>query len=160
MESWEAPELEAVLWENPTYGILEGALETGLRQTGLHRKPEVTAPALYSTEIVNFAQGQRFHDLEASNAACVKGECVSVVPGSESVAGNLTVHIGTWENHAVPERSLRQAEEARRRYGGMVVGLTHSRGKVGVMPDEPGESRALEGVSGNAQRDEEASAIH
>jgi hypothetical protein len=26
----EAPELEAVLWENPTYGILEGVLETGL----------------------------------------------------------------------------------------------------------------------------------
>ncbi|NQE45395.1 hypothetical protein C5S31_05160 [ANME-1 cluster archaeon GoMg2] len=28
--SLEAPELEAVLWENPMYGILEGALETGL----------------------------------------------------------------------------------------------------------------------------------
>jgi hypothetical protein len=28
--SLEAPELEAVLWENPMYGILEGVLETGL----------------------------------------------------------------------------------------------------------------------------------
>ena len=28
--SLEAPEFEAVLWENPMYGILEGALETGL----------------------------------------------------------------------------------------------------------------------------------
>ena len=27
-----APELEAVLWENSMYGILEGALETGLWQ--------------------------------------------------------------------------------------------------------------------------------
>jgi hypothetical protein len=27
--SLEAPELEAVLWENPMYGILEGVLETG-----------------------------------------------------------------------------------------------------------------------------------
>jgi hypothetical protein len=30
--SLEAPEFEAVLWENPMYGILEGALETGLWQ--------------------------------------------------------------------------------------------------------------------------------
>jgi hypothetical protein len=28
--SLEAPELEAVLWENPMYGILEGTLEIGL----------------------------------------------------------------------------------------------------------------------------------
>lgn len=44
----------------------------------------------------------------------------------------------------------------------MVVGLTHSRGVVGVMA---GESRqvgigTLEGVSSNTQRDEEALAIH
>ncbi len=59
-----------------------------------------------SPEIVNIAQGQGFHVLEASTAARVKGECVSGVPGSESVAGNTTVHIGTWENHIAPNRSV------------------------------------------------------
>jgi len=56
------------------------------------------------------------------------------VPGSESMAGHRTVHIGTWESHAVPHGSSRQAEEARRGYGGMAVGPTHSRGVAGVMP--------------------------
>ena len=35
-----APELEAVLWENPMYGILEGALETGLWWICTDTKPE------------------------------------------------------------------------------------------------------------------------
>jgi hypothetical protein len=74
------------------------------------------------------------------------------------VAGKLTVHIGTWENHIAPNGSFQQAEEARRKYGDMVVGLTHSRGVVGAMP---GESLcSLEGVSSKTQRDEEAYAIH
>ena len=103
-----------------------------------------------SHEIIHIAQGQGFHDLEASSAACVRGEYASAVPGSESAAGNLTVHIGTWENHTVPTGSSQQAEEARREYGGMVVGLTHIRGVVRVMPDEPGQIGALEGVSSNA----------
>ncbi len=42
----------------------------------------------------------------------------------------------------------------------MVVGLTHIRGVVRVMPVEPGKFGALVGVSSNTQRDEEASAIH
>lgn len=42
----------------------------------------------------------------------------------------------------------------------MVVGLTYSRGVIRVMPDEPGKLVALEGVSSDTQRDEEASAIH
>ena len=61
------------------------------------------------------------------------------MPGSESVAGHLRVHIGTWENDTVSRESFQQAEEARRRCGGMVVGLTHSRGVVRVMPDAPGK---------------------
>jgi hypothetical protein len=113
-----------------------------------------------SPEIVNIAQGQGFHFLEASTAAYVKGECVSGVPGSESVAGNLTVHIGTWENHIVPDRSFQQAEEARRKCGDMVVGLTHSRGVVGVISGESQGIGALEGVSSRTQRDEYAGAIH
>jgi len=112
-----------------------------------------------SPEIDNIARGQGFHFLEASIAACVKGECVSSVSGSESVAGKPTVHIGTWENHIVPKRSIQQAEEARRKYGDMVVGLTHSRGVIGVMPDESRCIRTLEGVSSIAQRDEVSYAI-
>jgi len=113
-----------------------------------------------SPEIVNIARGQGFHILEASIATCVKGECVSGVPGSKSVAGNLTVHIGTWESHIVPNRSFQQAEEARRKYGGMAVGLTRSRGVVGVMPGASRRFGTLEGVSSKTQRDEEAYAIH
>lgn len=82
------------------------------------------------------------------------GECVGGVPGSESVAGNLIAHIGTWENHIVPSRSFQQAEEARRKYGDMVVGLTRSRGATGVIPSESLKSGTLEGVSSKMQRDE------
>jgi len=120
----------------------------------------ITQVKVLSSEIINIAQGQGFHFLEASIATCVRGECVSDVPGSESMAGNPTVHIGTWENHIVPNRSFQQAEEARRKYGDMVVGLTHSRGVVGVMPGESRLSGALEGVSSKTQRDEVAYAIH
>ena len=120
----------------------------------------ITQVKVSSPEIVNIAQGQGFHFLEASTAARVKGECVSGVPGSKSVAGNSTVHIGTWENHIAPNRSFQQAEEARRKYGDMVVGLTRSRGVIGVMPGESRRFGALEGVSSKMQRDEYAGAIH
>ena len=113
-----------------------------------------------SPEMYHTARGQGFHFLEASIAACVKGEYVSGVPGSESVAGKLTVHIGTWENHIAPNRSFQQAEEARRKYGDMVVGLTHSRGVTEVMPSEFQKSGTLEGVSSKMQRDEYVGAIH
>ena len=88
------------------------------------------------------------------------GECVSGVPGSKSMAGNSTVHIGTWENRIVPCESFQQAEEARRKYGDAVVGLIHSRGVNGVMPIESCQHRTLEGISSKMQRDEEAYAIH
>ena len=113
-----------------------------------------------SPEIANIARGQEIHNLEASIATCVKGECVSGVPGSKSVAGNSTVHIGTWESHIVPNRIFQQAEEARRKYGGMAVGLTRSRGVDGVTPIESRRVGTLEGVSSKTQRDEEAYAIH
>jgi len=124
------------------------------RKGGLSATTQVK---VLSPEIINIALGQGFHFLEASIATYVKGEYVCDVPGSESVAGKLTVHIGTWENHIAPNRSFQQAEEARRKYGDMVVGLTRSRGVVGVMP---GESLcSLEGVSSKTQRDEVAYAI-
>ena len=120
----------------------------------------ITQVKVSSPEIINIAQGQGFHVLEASTAACVKGECVSGVPGSKSMAGNPTVHIGTWESHIVPDGSFQQAEEARRKYGDMAVGLTHNRGVVGVMPGEFRRFGTLEGVSSKTQGDEDAYAIH
>jgi len=75
------------------------------------------------------------------------GECDSGVPESKTMAGNSTVHIGTWESHIVTDRSFQQAEEARRKYGDMAVGLTRSRGADGVMPIESRELGTLEGVS-------------
>ena len=114
----------------------------------------ITKVKEFSPVITNIALGQGFHFLEASTAACVRGECVSGVPGSKSMAGNLTVHVGTWENHIAPDGSIQQAEEARRKYGDVVVGLTHSRGVVGVMPGESPRAGTLEGVSSKTQRDE------
>jgi len=125
------------------------------REGGLSATTKVK---VYSPEITNIAQGQGFHFLEANTAARVKGECVSGVPGSKSVAGNLTVRVGTWESHIVPKGSFQQAEEARRKYDGMAVGLTRSRGVIGVMPDESLSS--LEGVSSKVQRGDKALAVH
>ena len=129
----------------------------GRREGGLSATTKVK---VYSPEIVTIARGQGIHCLEASIATRVKGECVSGVPGSKSVAGNSTAHIGTWENHIVPSRSFQQAEEARRKYGDMVVGLTRIRGVIGVMPGESRGRGTLEGVSSKMQRDEYAEAIH
>ena len=96
------------------------------------------------------AQGQEFLHSEASIATHGKGECVSGVPGSKSIAGHSTVHNGTCESHAVLEQSLQQAEEARRRYGGMAVGPTHIRGVAEVMFG--GACSSLEGVGSMLQR--------
>ena len=73
------------------------------------------------------------------------GECDGGVPESKTMAGNSTVHIGTWESHIAPDRSFQQAEEARRKYGDMAVGLTRIRGVDGVMPIESREPGTLEG---------------
>jgi hypothetical protein len=86
-----------------------------------------------------------FSILKPVSLRTIIGECVSGVPGSKSIAGHSTVHNGTWESHAVPERSLQQAEEARRRCGGMAVGPGHIRGTDGVMPIESREPGTLEG---------------
>ena len=86
------------------------------------------------------------------------GERDRGMPESKTMAGNSTVHIGTWESHIAPDRSFQQAEEARRKYGDMAVGLTHNRGVDGVMPIESPSS--LEGVSSRTQRAEDAYAIH
>jgi hypothetical protein len=91
--------------------------------------------------------GQGFHILETKIRRLVKGESFSDVPESKSVAGELTVYIGTWENRSVPIGSFQEAEEATREYGVSVVGLIHSRGVGRVMPVEFQRFEALEGIS-------------
>jgi hypothetical protein len=98
------------------------------------------------------ALGQGLLHSEASSAARDNGECVSDVPGSQSIAGHSTVHSGTWESHVVLERSLQQAEEVRRRYGIVAVGPTYIRGVTGVMSGESRNIGTLEGVGSMLQR--------
>jgi hypothetical protein len=85
-----------------------------------------------------------------------KGECVSGVPGSKSIAGYSMVHNGTWESHIVPNsEASNKSKRRRRKYGDIAVGLTHSRGVNGVMLIESKEFGTLEGFSSKAQRDEQ-----
>jgi len=111
----------------------------------------ITKVKVLSPEIcLNVALGQEVLYSEARIATHDRGECDSGVPGSKSIAGHSTVHNGTWESHAVLERSLQQAEEARRRYGGVAVGPTHIRGVTEVMFG--GACSSLEGVGSMLQR--------
>ncbi len=109
-------------------------------------KVKVSSPEI----CLNVALGQELLHSEASIAAHVNGECVSGVPGSKSIAGHSTVHNGTWESRVVLKRSFQQAEEARRKYGGMAVGPAHSRGVAGIMPG--GVCSSLEGAGSMLQR--------
>ncbi len=109
-----------------------------------------TQVKVLSPEIILISLGQGFHVLEASIGMHAIGECISGVPGSKSVAGKRTVCIGTWENRSVPNGSCQGAEEVTKQYGVSVVGLTNSRGVVGVIPG--GAKCSLEVVSGLAQR--------
>ena len=131
-----------------------------MRSHGEGSLSAATQVKVLSPEITRIALGQGFHFLETNIRTHVKGESVSDVPGSESVAGKRTVYIGTWENRSVPTGSLREAEEATREYGVSVVGLTHSRGVGRVMPVESRYLGTLEGVSSLTQRDEVCYAIH
>jgi hypothetical protein len=59
-----------------------------------------------------------------------------------------------------PEEASNEPKRQRRKYGGMVVGLTRSRGVNEVMLIESPEPGTLEGVSSRTQRAEVAYAIH
>jgi hypothetical protein len=109
-----------------------------------------TQVKVLSPEIFPCCIGPRVSYLGSQYRYARNGECITGVPGSESVAGKRTVCIGTWENRNVSNRSCRGVEEATKRYGVSVVGLTHSRGVAGVMPC--GAKGSLEGVSGLTQR--------
>jgi hypothetical protein len=115
----------------------------------------------YSPEICLVALGQEVLRSEASIAAHDNGECVSDVPGSQTIAGHSTVHSGTWEGHIVPDtEASNEPKRQRRKYGDVALGLTHSRGVNRVMPIESQEPGTLEGVSSRTQRAEVAYAIH
>jgi len=58
-----------------------------------------------------------------------------------------------------PKEASNEPKRQRRKYGGMVVGLTRSRGVNGVMSIESPEPGTLEGVSSRTQRIEVAYAI-
>ncbi len=114
----------------------------------------ITQVKVFSPEICLVVLGQELLHSEASIAAHDNGECVSGVPGSQTIAGHSTVHSGTRESHVVPKEASNESKRRRRKYGGMAVGLTHSRGVNGVMLIESQEFGTLEGVSSKAQRDE------
>ncbi len=118
-----------------------------MRSHGKGSLSATTQVKVSSPEITLIALGQGFHVLETKISSHDKGECVPDVPGSKSVAGKRTVYVGTWENRDVPIGSFQEAEEATRKYGGSVVGLTHSRGVNRVMPVE---SRYLGHSKGSA----------
>ena len=131
-----------------------------MRSHGNGSLSAATKVKVLSPEIILVALGQGFHILEANIRTHVKGESVSDMPGSKSVAGKRTVYIGTWENRNVPKGSFQEAEEVTRKYDVSVVGLTHSRGVGRVMPVESERIRTLEGVSSLMQRGEVCYAIH
>ena len=131
-----------------------------MRSLGKGSLSATTQVKVWSPEIIHLALGQGFHFLETNISTCAIGECVSDVPGSESVAGKRTDYIGTWENRNAPTKSFQEAEEATRKYGVLVVGLIHSRGVNRVMPVESQMSGTLEGISSSTQRDGVCHAIH
>jgi len=131
-----------------------------MRSHGKGSLSAATQVKVLSPEITRIAQGQGFHILETSNRIYVKGEYISVVPGSKSVAGKRTVYIGTWENRIIPLESFPETEEVTEKTYVSVVGLIHSRGVVRVMPAESGYYRILEGISSLTQRENICRAIH
>ena len=121
-------------------------------------QPQCESVKVLSPEIIPCCIGPRVSFLGSQDRYVRNGECMSGVPGSESVAGKRTVYVGTWENRSVPNGSCQGAEKVTKRYGVSVVGLTHSRGVAGVMPG--GMRHPLEGVSGLTQRGDYRHAIH
>jgi hypothetical protein len=105
-----------------------------MRSLGKGVMSATTQVKVLSLEITNNALGQGVHFLEASIGMRADGECISDVPRSESVAGERTVYIGTWENRIAPKGSGQGAEKVTRPYGVSVVGPANSRGVAGVMP--------------------------
>ena len=105
-----------------------------MRSPGKGVMSATTQVKVLSPEIILIALGQGFHFSEASIGMHANGECISDVPGSESVESKRTVCVGTWENRSVPKGSRQGAEKVTRWYGVSVVGPANSRGVAGGMP--------------------------
>jgi len=88
--------------------------------------------------------GQELLHSEANTAAHDNGECVSGVPGSQTIAGHSTVNSGTRDSHTVPKEASNESKRRRRKYGGMAVGPGHIRVTDGVMPIQSREFGTLE----------------
>ena len=116
--------------------------------------PTVTKVKVFSPEICLIVSGQGLYHFEARTAAHDNGECVSGVPGSQTVAGHSTVHNGTRESHAVPKEASDEPKRRKRKYGGMAVGPGHIRGVDRVMPIESCETGIPEGPGSKMLRDE------
>ena len=123
-----------------------------MQSSGKGEWSAITQVKVLSPEICLVALGEEVLHSEACIAARANGECVSGVPGSKAMAGHSRIHSGTRESHAVLKEASNEPKRRRREYGGMAVGLTHSRGVGGVMSTESPDS--LEGVSHRTQRDE------
>jgi hypothetical protein len=122
-----------------------------MQSSGKGEWSAITQVKVLSPEICVNALGQEILHSEASIAARGYGERASDVPGSKAMAGHSKIHSGTRESHTVLKEASNEPKRRRRKYGGMAVGLTHSRGVDGVMPIESPDS--LEGVSRRTQRD-------
>ena len=79
--------------------------------------PAITKVKVFSPEICLIALGQGLLHSEASIAAHDNGECVSGVPGSQTIAGHSTVHSGTRDSHTVPKEASNEAKKGVWRYG-------------------------------------------
>ncbi len=77
----------------------------------------ITKVKVFSPEICLVVLGQELLHSEASIAAHDNGECVSGVPGSQTIAGHSTVHSGTWDSHTVPKEASNEAKKEVWRYG-------------------------------------------
>jgi len=121
-----------------------------MQSSGKGEWSAITQVKVLSPEICLAALGEELLYSKASIAARGNGERVSGVPGSKAMAGHSKIQSGTRESHTVPKEASNEPKRRRRKYGGMAVGLTHSRGVGEVMLIESPDS--LEGVSRRMQR--------
>jgi len=105
-----------------------------MRSLGKGVMSATTQVKVLSPEILPCCIGLRVSFSGSQYRYARNGECISDVPGSESVAGERTVCIGTWENRIAPKGSRQGAGKVTRRYGVSVVGPANIRGVAGVMP--------------------------
>jgi len=116
---------------------------------GVGKCQAATQVKVLSPEIINVEEVDSFHLLEDSMTCVAMVRDRLLLRGLSPWHDIERKHQELGRTMSFPGRSLQQAGEARRRYGDMVVGLTHSRGVIGVMPDEFSDIRTLEGVSSN-----------